>query len=53
MKIRIVLTEFEAKTWRDLEYLLPVDGHQRSALNRIAKKIDQELMRHNYEKLLH
>jgi hypothetical protein len=42
-KIKLVLTEFEAKTWRDLEYLLPVDGKSRSALNRIAKKIDIEL----------
>lgn len=44
-KIKLMLTEFEAKTWRNLEYLLPVDGKSRSALNRIAKKIDVELHR--------
>jgi len=42
-KIKLVLTKFEAKTWRNLEYLLPVDASKRSALNRIAKKIDAEL----------
>jgi hypothetical protein len=42
-KIRLVLTEFEVETWRNLEYLLPVDGKNRRALNRIAKKIDVEL----------
>jgi len=42
-KIKLMLTKFEAKTWRNLEYLLPVSGPQRGALNRIAKKIDVEL----------
>lgn len=44
-KIKLVLTEFEAKTWLNGEWILPVSGPERSALTRVVKKIKIELHR--------
>lgn len=44
-KLKLVLTEFEAKTWLKVEYLLSINGPEQSAINRIKKKIETELHR--------